>query len=212
MKRMRRTGAPRSLPKHAGALDVSALPSYAFGSRNTMFWGTAGLIAIEGTVFALAVASYFYLRSQSFSWPLGVPPPDLFWGVVNLVIMLASAIPNHWTDRVTKTHDLAKVRRGLVICLLFGAAFLVVRIFEFRSLNVGWDTNAYGSIVWFLMALHTVHLLTDYADTLVLAVLMFKGPIEGRRFADVADNAGYWDFVVIAWVPLFLVIYVAPRF
>ena len=36
---------------------------------------------------------------------------------------------------------------GLVVCLLFALAFLVVRGFEFAALNVRWDTNAYGSIV-----------------------------------------------------------------
>jgi heme/copper-type cytochrome/quinol oxidase subunit 3 len=27
----------------------------------------------------------------------------------------------------------------------------------------------------------------------------------------VTDNAFYWDFVVLAWIPIYAVIYVAPR-
>lgn len=50
-------------------LDVSALPSYAFGHRSLMWWGTFGLIAIEGTIFAIAIGAYLYLRSQADSWP-----------------------------------------------------------------------------------------------------------------------------------------------
>ena len=193
------------------ALDVSTLPSYAFGARSIMWWGTLGVIAIEGTVFALAIVTYFYLRTLNESWPLGVPPPDVGAATLNTLILLASLLPNHWTKHAAERHDLGKVRLGLVICIFFALAFLVVRIFEFRALNVSWDTNAYGSIVWMLLGLHTVHLLTDFGDSLVLAVLMFTGPIEGRRFVDVAENAVYWDFVVLAWVPIYAVLYWAPR-
>src|SRR3954467_4974509 len=58
-------------------LDVSQLPSFAFGARGLMWWGTMGVIAIEGTVFALAIMAYFYLRANSDEWPMGVPKPDL---------------------------------------------------------------------------------------------------------------------------------------
>jgi cytochrome c oxidase subunit I+III len=193
-------------------LDVSALPSYVFSYRSIMWWGTLGVVAIESTVFALAIVCYFYLRALSQAWPLGVAPPSLAPGIVNTVILLASCIPNQWTKRAAEAHDLGKVRIGLVACIAFAVAFLIVRIFEFRALNVSWDTNAYGSIVWLLLGLHTVHLLTDFGDTLVLAVLMFTGPLEGRRFVDVAENAVYWNFVVAAWLPIYAVLYWAPRF
>ena len=194
------------------ALDVSNLPSYVFGSRGVMWWGTMGVVAIESTVFALTIFAYFYLRTLAEEWPLGVPPPGLTWGTINTLIMVASVIPNHWTKHAAVAHDLPKVRLGMVVCIAFALAFLVVRIFEFRSLNCEWDTNAYGSVIWTLLGLHTVHLITDFGDTVVLAVLMFTGPIEGKRFVDVAENAMYWDFVVLAWLPIYAVIYWAPRF
>ena len=45
----------------------------------------------------------------------------------------------------------------------------------------------------------------------VLAVLMFTGPIEEHRFVDVEENAVYWYFVVLAWLPIYGVIYWTPR-
>jgi cytochrome c oxidase subunit 3 len=193
-------------------LDVSELPSYAFGPRSLMWWGTMGVVAIEGMVFALAIATYFYLWSQSREWPLGVPPPDLKWGTLNTAILIASVLPNQMAKKAAEAHDLARVRLLMVIAIAFAVAFIVVRFIEFGGLNCRWDTNAYGSIVWTLLGLHTVHLLTDFFDTVVLAVLMFTGPIEGRRFVDAAENCEYWDFVVIAWLPIYAVIYWAPRF
>ena len=45
--------------------------------------------------------------------------------------------------------------------IAFGLVLIAVRGFEFAALNVQWDTNAYGSIVWALLALHTTHIVTD---------------------------------------------------
>lgn len=193
------------------ALDVAPLPSFAFGHRSLMWWGTLGLIAIEGTVFALAIVSYFYLRSQAPQWPLSTGAPDLLWGTLNTLVLLASLLPNHWLKQAAEAGDLAGLRRWFVVCLLFSVAFLVLRIFEFGALNVRWDTDAYGSVVWLLLGLHTLHLVTDTYDTGVLALLMFTGPLEGRRLVDASENAQYWYFVVVSWLPIYGVIYLAPR-
>jgi cytochrome c oxidase subunit III len=195
----------------AEAIDVSQLPSFAFSHRSPMWWGTLGMMAIEGTVFALAVATYFYLRSHSDTWPMTAPPPDLLWGTLNTVIMLVSAIPNHLAKKAGERYDVPGVRLWIIVGLLFGAAFIGVRVMEFAALNVRWDSNAYGSIVWTLLGLHTVHMVTDWLDTLVLGVLFFTGPLEGKRFVDVSENSMYWYFVVWTWIPIYLVIYWGAR-
>jgi len=192
-------------------LDVSKLPTFGFGHRSPMWWGTMGLVAIESTVFALAIMSYFYLRSHAGAWPMSNLPPDLLWGSVNTAIMVGSMIPNHFAKRAAERLDLPKVRLWMVVCMLVSVAFLTVRVFEFKTLNTHWGSDAYGSIVWMLMGLHTTHLITDAYDSLVLTVLMFTGPLEGKRFVDVSENAGYWYFVVLSWIPIYAVIYWGAR-
>jgi cytochrome c oxidase subunit III len=97
------------------------------------------------------------------------------------------------------------------VMLLFAIAFLIVRVFEFGSLNCSWDDNAYASIVWFIMGIHSFHLLTDAVDTAVLMALMFTAHVEPRRFVDVSENALYWNFIVVSWLPVYLIIYFGPR-
>jgi len=167
-------------------LDVSGLAPGAFGHRSLVWWGTAGIIVVEAMAFAMTIAAYFYLRTRVPYWPPNVPPPDHLWGAVNTIILLVSMIPNELARRAGDRVDLAKVRLWMVIALAFGLAFNIVRIFEFASLNVRWDTNAYGSIVWLLLGLHTTHIVTDFLDTCVLATLMFVGPVEEKRFVDVS--------------------------
>jgi len=94
----------------------------------------------------------------------------------------------------------------------FGIAPLVVRIFEFPAMHLQWDQNAYGSVVWLLLGLHTTHILTDLVETLVLTCLMFTRHGDNpRRFGDVSDNAMYWNFVVATWIPIYVCIYWVPR-
>jgi heme/copper-type cytochrome/quinol oxidase subunit 3 len=198
-------------PRQPSALDVSALPDHAFGTSSPMWWATIGMIAIEGMLFALTIMSYFYLRSQAPEWPIRALPPDLLWGTLNTVLMLLSGWPNAWTKRQAERYDHARVRRGLWICTAVGVLLLAVRIGEFATLNVRWDSSAYGSVVWMLMGLHTSHLITDTYCSGVLAVLFSRGPLEGRRYVDVSENAGYWYFVVVSWLAVYAVVFWGAR-
>jgi len=200
--------------RHAGArvLDVSTLAPGGFGYRSLMWWGTLGLVLIESTMFALVIGTYFYLRTRNSYWPPpNIAPPDLRWGTLNLVVMLASGVPNELAKKAAGRIDLRRVRLWLVVCLLFGVAFNTIRALEFTTLNVTFSNDAYGSIVWLLLGLHTTHIATDVVDTGVLTALMFIGPVEEQRFVDVEENAVYWYFVVFTWLPIYGVIYWAPR-
>jgi cytochrome c oxidase subunit 3 len=194
------------------AIDVSHLPDYAFGHRNVMWWGGAALMAIEGMMFALLIVSYVYLKGRSPEWPPGYFAPVLFWGTLNTAILLSSAIPNHFAKKAAERMDLRRLRLWLAIAIGFGVSFGVIRIFEFSALNVWWDSNAYGSIVWVLLGFHTTHVVTDLLDSISLEVLLFTGPLQNSHFVDAAENSLYWDYVVITWLPVYAFIYLAPRF
>jgi cytochrome c oxidase subunit 3 len=192
--------------------DLSALPMHAMGSASPPWWGTLTFMLLEGTGFALALAIYLYLWSIAADWPLRAPLPDLGPGTWVTAILLASLVPNYLIAKWAAGEELRKVQFGIILMSVLGAIPLMVRIYEFSALNVAWDSNAYGSIVWLLLGLHTTHLITDLVDTFVLAAIMFTrhGPT-CRRFGDVRDNALYWNFVVLTWLPIYGCIYWFPR-
>ena len=206
---------PRSV-EHATTpvlADLSGLPTYSFGHRSLMWWGTICFIGIETAAFGLAVATYLYLAQSAQSWPPASPPPDLFWATLLTALLVVSLVPNHLTMRWAQAKDVRLTRIGLVILSASGLLILIVRAFEFTTLNVRWDTDAYGSIVWTLLGLHTLHLGTDIVESLVLTALMFtRHGHQGRRFSDVEDNAFYWIFVVVSWLPIYFILYWFPRF
>lgn len=194
-------------------VDVSGLPDFAFGSRGIVWWGVLGFIAVEATMLVLCLAAYFYLRSQAVDWPPGNAKPGLLVPTINLAVLLASVAPMIWTEKAARALDTRRVRIGLAICLVMSAVFVVGRVWEIASLPVRWDENAYGSILWTTIGLHTVHIFAEVAETVVIEILMFRRtPIHGKYYSDVEDNALYWYFIVAIWIPVYLVLFVSPRF
>jgi heme/copper-type cytochrome/quinol oxidase subunit 3 len=196
----------------ARRLDVSQLPSVAFGPRATIWWGVIGLLTIEGTMFALLAASYFYLQRNYAAWPpLGTPPPDLAAGTANMALLLASL----WPMRLAHRSGLDERRRPvwvwLAVCTALGFGALALRVFEFRAMHCRWDTHAYGSIVWTALGMHTGHLIASTFENILIGLLMLRGPLERKHFVDTNVNAVYWYFVVLAWLPMVAIIYFAPR-
>ena len=196
-------------PQYMGSL--AFLPPHAHGNRSLTWWGMMGLVAIESTAFVLAVAAYFYLAAISPEWPPNKLRPELLAGTVFTIVVVLSLIPNLWLKRAAEHEKLQQVRIGLIVMSVIGIALLPIRYFEFAGLHTTWSESAYGSITVVLLGLHTAHLITDLFDTLVLSALMFTKHAKGRRFVDVAENALYWNFVVLAWLPIYGVLYFAPR-
>jgi len=191
--------------------DVSNLPDHNFGPASLGWWGVIGFMLIEGMGFVLTIGVYFYLLPNERGWPPNQGPPSLLWGSLVTGLAIASEIPNAWIKQRARRYDLRAVQFGLALMTLVGVAMLVLRALEFTTLNVRWDTNAYGSIVWALLALHTTHMATDVYDSGVLSVMSLRKEMTGRRFSDVTDNALYWHFIVWSWVVLYIVIYWTPR-
>jgi heme/copper-type cytochrome/quinol oxidase subunit 3 len=193
-------------------VDLSDLPMHAGGSASATWWGTLGFMLLEGSGFALVLAIYFYLMGLAPGWPPDGKAPDLAAGTGVTLVLLASLVPNFLIVRWAEAREIRKVRITIVVMSVLGIVPLILRIFEFPALNVLWDDNAYGSILWLLLGLHTTHLLTDVVETLVIAALMAtRHGYNPRRLGDVQDNALYWYFVVLTWLPVYICIYWVPR-
>ena len=87
-----------------------------------------------------------------------------------------------------------------------------MRGLEFSALNCRWDTNAYGSMIWAMLILHTGHLITEWVETLVMIAFASSSNMEGKRFPDFDVNSDYWFFVVGWALVMNFVIYGSTRF
>jgi heme/copper-type cytochrome/quinol oxidase subunit 3 len=193
--------------------DLAELPTSKFGPSSLTWWGIIGFMLIEGVAFGLVFATYFFLMGHEQGWPPeGRLPPNVLAGTLFTILILLSEIPNTRIKQAAREHDVATIRLLMPLMVAIGVVLLVIRGFEFDSLNVLWTDNAYGSVIWALLLLHTTHILTDWFDTIVLWMLM-RTPLayEGRRLVDTDENCMYWRYVWLLWLPIYLMIYWVPR-
>ncbi|HEV2854987.1 MAG TPA: cytochrome c oxidase subunit 3 [Thermoanaerobaculia bacterium] len=197
--------------RQRAALDVSHLPTTAFGSRAPLWWGAVGIMAIEGTMFAIMAASYFYLRGDAAVWPpTGTLHPGLGITTLNLVILLATALPMHLAAKAALKDDLSGIRLWLIVSTVLMVAFLAVRWMILQRLTFLWNSHAYGSLVWTTAGLHTVHVVTGVIENLLFITLLTKGPVEDKHMLDVRLNSMYWYFVVVSWVFFYFIFFLDP--
>jgi heme/copper-type cytochrome/quinol oxidase subunit 3 len=193
--------------------DIAELPTHKFGPSSLTWWGIIGFMVIEGAAFGLAFAAYFFLMGNEHGWPPeGRAAPNLVAGTLFTILMLLSEIPNTKIKVAARGGDVPTIRLLMPVIVAIGAVLLIIRGFEFNSLNVLWTDNAYGSIIWALLLLHTTHIVTDWFDTIVLWALI-RTPLgyEPRRLVDVDENSLYWRYVWLLWLPIYLMIYWIPR-
>jgi cytochrome c oxidase subunit 3 len=191
--------------------DLSSLPAAGFRTHGLWFWAALAFMLMEGAGFSLACATYVYLMNGASQWPLEGRPPDLFWGTAQTVLLVGSLAPNLLMSRAARRRQPGATKRWAVVVGAMNALALIIRGFEFTHLNTSVDLDAYGSATWMLMLLHTTHLVTDFVDTALLTTMLFTHRIDTERFTDVDDDAVYWGFVVACWVPIYLLVYWAPR-
>jgi cytochrome c oxidase subunit III len=195
------------------ALDVSNLQVSAPGARAPLWWGVVGLLCVEGAVFALGIASYFYLRMRYTGWPPSdAGPPDLTVPVINLAVIVASWFPWNQVNKLALSNpDKDRIVKNLRIAAGLGLIACVLRVWDFRALNCDWTEHSYGSIVWALVLLHTIHLITSTIETILLAVYTADTDMDNKHRLDLNVNAVYWGFVVVSWLILFAIIWGAGR-
>jgi cytochrome c oxidase subunit 3 len=191
--------------------DLSAVEQHGFDHRVVTWWGTVAFMTLEGMGFVLSYGIFLYIAWLNPQWPLGFPPQPLFWSSLLTIVLVLSLIPNWMVMRRTKLKDNKTLRWLLVLMSLLSLGTLAIRWFELSALTLRWDANVYGSVLWALLGLHTLHLATEVTDNIMMTALYFTGHVPEKRYTDADENAMYWIFVVVGWLPLYGLLYWAPR-
>lgn len=193
-------------------LDVSALPTVAFGHRSLLWWGTLAFMLIEGFTLLLMAASWFYLRTNEFDWPPGrTPDPELLIPTLNTVLLLLVVVPMIGVGRAASRMDRRGVARGLLIATAMTLVVNVLRWWELLALGVRWDAHAYGSAAWGLVVLHSTLVVVDLFETGTLGALFLSGKAKRKHYPDAKDAADYQYFLSLVWVPVYVIVYWMPR-
>jgi cytochrome c oxidase subunit I+III len=195
---------PDPLPSSSVASSKGILPN--------IWWGMLFLVIIEVVFFGALLASYYYLRAGNAVWPVGkIEAPDLLLPTLNSILLWASVIPHFLAYKAVKSGNQGRLMLTLVLAGVMSLVFVLVKGYEYLSMDYNWANNAYTSIVWIITGFHVLHTLGVVLKTAVIGYYGFKGYFNTERYDAVTTNAMYGYFVAAIWVPLYLTIYIAPR-
>ncbi|MCU1458484.1 MAG: cytochrome c oxidase, subunit [Actinomycetia bacterium] len=171
---------------------------------STGFWGIALVITTESMIFLALLASYFFLRATSHQWPPpGIEKPDLQTGWIFSVVLIGSSIPVLWAEVAIARGKVGQLRAGLMISFLMGTAFLLYTYDDFQKLHFGWKDNAYASIFYVTVGLHSLHVLAGLLISLVTQVKAWLGLFDAEHHVSVQIFSLYWHFVDGVWIFVF---------
>jgi heme/copper-type cytochrome/quinol oxidase subunit 3 len=169
-------------------------------------------LASEVMLFGSLFSSYALIRIGAASWPdqsaiLSVPLATL-----NTIILIASSVTMVLSWASLRNGSLPRYRLYMGLTILCGAAFMLVKVFEYGdkfSHGLYPATNNFLGLYFTMTGLHAIHVL---AGMVVNTYLWGPGtrmwPADPERFTNRIEVAGlYWHFVDLVWIFLFPVLY-----
>ena len=195
-------------------MTVAALPARPAG-RPLGWWGMVFVIVTEATLFAVLLASYFYLRFTSDgAWPPdGIGDPKLLKPTVMTALLVTSSVTVWYAERSVRRDDLRGLRLGLAATFLLGIGFLALQFVEYRELlrEIHPSTDAYASSFFTITSLHGAHVVVGLLLLAWTQFFAWRGAYRSENHVAVQTSALYWHFVHGVWLFVFLALYLSPR-
>jgi cytochrome c oxidase subunit 3 len=143
------------------------------------------------------------------------------YGTANTAILLASSCAAACAERAVDAQLKRAAQILLVIAFALGAAFLVVKGFEYAEdiskhllpygpAGEGQAGQMFWAFYWMATLVHAFHLVIGLIVFIRLMTFGAHGTL-GPHIASVRLGVLYWHFVDIVWVGLFAMLYLVGR-
>jgi len=177
-----------------------------------VWWGIVCLILIELSVVAAFTVSYIYLRLMNSEWPPpGYPPPDLTLPTWTLALMLVSCVTMHLSGKHLAKNNIYQFVIFTFLSVGMASIVLAMRWQQMAALQVRWDEHVYGSLLWTISGFHFTHVVSAVIGTAAIGCFGIAGFFNEKRQIGVVADTLYWNFVAVAWLPFYVVLYLMPR-
>jgi cytochrome c oxidase subunit 3 len=194
--------------------EASVLGMWIFIIQEVMFFG--GLFA----------AYMIYRVWYPEAWSEGSAELDIVLGGINTVVLIGSSLTMAFAVRAAQTGEQKNTVRWLIVTMLLGLVFLVIKFFEYKH---KWDLNhipganfqfegahapqveIFLSLYFALTGLHALHMVIGFGILSVIAWMAHKKRFSPEWYTPVEMSGLYWHFVDIVWIFLFPLLYLVDR-
>lgn len=131
------------------------------------------------------------------------------YGTINTLLLLTSGFFMVVSVENLKAGRKQKSLQFLMVTMLFGILFLVVKSIEYNSkidAGLGLSYNTFFSFYWLLTLFHVIHVIVGLV---ILTSIYFgvKNENSDTTIEDVEASAAFWHMCDLIWLLLFPVIY-----
>jgi cytochrome c oxidase subunit III len=173
--------------------------------------GVLVLIAVEAMLFLMFIFAFLYLRAQGEPWPPpGVSRQDLGLPILNVLVLLASALVAYGAEHSIRHYWITVAERRLLVAAGLGLLFLAGQFREYAVLflqGITPATGLYGALFYVTIGFHGAHVMSG----LIWLVAVWYSTRAARqtpeRHLGVRAATLYWGFVSSVWIVLFLLLY-----
>ncbi len=197
--------------------DASTLGMWIFLITEIMFFGGMFLCY---TVYRSTYPHVFAEASRSL---------NVYLGAANTVVLLCSSLTMVLAVRATQLGQRKAIVVFLILTLILGTAFLVVKGFEWHEKFVEHHIPGAGfhleglapelqgqaqiffSLYFAMTGLHALHMVIGAGIMIALTIWAHKGRYSADYVTPVDVGGLYWHFVDVIWIFLFPLLYLIDR-
>ena len=194
--------------------EAATLGMWIFLVTEVMFFG------------GLLMAYLLYRVWYPLAWAEGSLELDIRLGAFNTVVLIGSSLTMALAVRAAQTGAQKATVRWLLITMVLGVTFLVVKFFEYRE---KWHLNhipgpnfqfegphaaqveIFLSLYFGLTGLHALHMVIGASLLAVITWMAHRGRFSPEWYTPVELSGLYWHFVDIVWIFLFPLLYLVDR-
>lgn len=168
------------------------------------------IIALELTTFGIALlVMLFFAKEDPVLFHESRLQLNVTIGTINTVLLLTSGFFMANTVHELRQNNRSKAQRYLLLTMLFGLLFLVLKVIEYAAkIEAGlvMDTNDFFGFYWMLTFFHVIHVIVGLVilSTVLWGIRKANQPL---KMEHVEGSAAFWHMCDLIWLLLFPVIY-----
>ena len=189
-------------------LEASTLGMWVFLVTEIMFFG--------GLFMAYLLYRYWYPEA----WAAGSNHLNVVMGGLNTAVLICSSLTMALAVRSAQVGSRNGQIVNLILTILLGATFLVVKYFEYAQKfehhlvpGPNFDPalprpeQLFFSLYFVMTGIHALHMVIGIGIMLVMLAWAIKGRFSAAYYAPIEVSGLYWHFVDIVWIFLFPLLY-----
>jgi cytochrome c oxidase subunit III len=189
-------------------LEASTLGMWVFLVTEVMFFG------------GLFMAYIVYRTMYPEAWVGGSHHLNVPLGALNTAVLICSSLTMALAVRSAQVGSRNGQIVNLILTMLLGATFLVVKYFEYASKfehhlvpgphfdpSLPKEQSLFFSLYFIMTGIHAAHMVVGIVLMAIILMMAWKGQFGPDYYNPVEISGLYWHFVDIVWIFLFPLLY-----